>query len=333
MKTYIVKSLLSMVPVLFGLSVFVFLLTYVVSDPAVMYMTKDMTPEEVVAIRVKYGFNQPLHIQYLRFLRALSRGDLGYSKSARDYVSHAILKKLPATLEMATLSLVIAVVFGIQAGMISAIHRNKPIDHITRIVALAGVSTPIFWLALMLLMWLYAQLQIIPIGRYAPTIWPLEEQHTNFYLLDAVINGSWQQFADALYHLITPCLVLGYFCMATISRMMRSCMLEIANMDYITTARAKGLPEKIVVRKHMRRNALIPVVTVIGLTFGALLAGSVLTETVFRWPGLGAWAVTAIKNNDLAAIMIYILLVALIYSVVNLVVDIVYGLVNPRVRY
>ena len=233
MRAYIFKSVLSIIPILLGLSVFVFLLTHVVSDPSVMYMTEDMTPNEVAAIRIKYGFDRPLYIQYVQYMAALLRGDLGYSKSARDYVSRAIASKLPATVEMATLSLVIAVLLGLNAGIIAAVRRNKPVDHVTRVIALTGVSMPVFWLALMLLMWLYADLQIIPIGRYDPLIWPLDEHHTNLYLLDALINRSWPQLLDALRHLIVPCFVLGYFCMATIARMMRSCMLEAVSYTHL----------------------------------------------------------------------------------------------------
>jgi peptide/nickel transport system permease protein len=316
-----------------GLSIFTFVLTHVVNDPAVMYMTEDMTPGEIAAIREKYHLNDPLYIQYYYYICGLLRGDLGYSKTARDYVSRAILKKLPATFELAAVSLIVAVVFGIKAGVISAMRRNKLSDHITRIIALAGVSIPVFWLGLILLLVFYGQLQIIPIGRYDPAIWPQSEHHTDFYIIDAILNKSWRQLLDAFYHLITPAFVIGYFSVGLITRMTRSCMLEVANKDYVTTARAKGLPERVVVLKHMRRNALIPVVTVIGLTFGALLAGSVLTETVFHWPGLGSWAVKAIKDNDVPAVMNYILLVGVIYSLVNLMVDLVYGLLDPRVRY
>ncbi len=332
MLTFVIRRVLLFLPILIGLTIVVFLITHVFSDPAAMYYTKDLSPSEVQRIREKHGFNRPYIVQYFSYLNRLVHVDLGYSTSSRSTILQAFAKKIPATFELALTSLLFAVILGVRLGLVSAIRKGTIVDQVTRISALAGFSLPLFWVALVLLLFFYVDLGWLPLGRYSSKIWPLSQHHTNFYLLDAVINGSWRQFVDAIRHLILPTITLGYYCLGLITRMMRSSVLEVAQKDYVRTARAKGLREEIVNMKHIRQNALLPTITVIGFTFGGLMMGSVLTETVFSWPGLGSWAVKAIKNNDTAAIMNYVLLVGVIYSVVNLLVDISYGYINPKVR-
>jgi len=339
LRDYVIRRLLLLIPVLIGVSIITFALTRMVGDPAAIYVSERCldTPGCVEGIRAQYGFDQPIPVQYVKYMQGLLAGDLGYSEAARGPVTEAIATKFPATVELATASMLIAITAGIPMGVISATRRNRPVDHATRIAALSGVSIPVFWLGLMLQVLFYAQLGILPVSKRAsidlyavpgaevPAI-------TNFYVLDSilVLNGS--ALADAIAHLLMPAIALGFVTMAPIVRMMRSSMLEVLNQEYIKTARSKGLSEKVVIRKHARRNALIPTTTVIGLSFGGLLGGAVLTETIFDWPGVGQWSADAITELDPAAIMGFTLLSAVIYVSANLVVDVLYAYLDPRIR-
>ena len=265
-------------------------------------------------------------------------GDWGYSRTARMNVTNAIAVKLPATIELSLFAMVFAVILGIPLGIISATRKDKPVDHVTRIFALAGVSMPIFWFALILKYIFYYQffmwhLPYLPEGgRYSLTTinyTPI----TNFLLIDSLITGNFVLFFDAIIHIIMPAFALGYLTLAVITRMMRSSMLEVLKEDYITLARSKGLRERVVIYKHALRNAMIPTVTVIGLAFGGLMTGAVLTETIFSWPGLGMWSTRAILTSDIPSINAFTLLVALIFVSANLIVDLVYGALDPRIRY
>lgn len=346
LRDYIIRRLLLLIPVLIGVSIITFTLTRLVGDPASIYITErclDIGPTCTEAVRRQYGFDQPLPVQYIRYMQGLLSGDLGYSRTAQSSVTEAIVQKFPATFELAAASMFIAVVVGIPLGVISATRRDKPVDHATRTFALAGVSLPVFWLGLMLKITFYDKVHwidgspLLPVtGRYSGTMYDLPgaavAAQTHLYTIDSLVALNGDAFIDALKHLALPAITLSYVTMALITRMMRSSMLEVMNQEYIKTARSKGLSEKVVVTKHARRNALIPTTTVIGLSFGGLLGGAVLTETIFDWPGLGQWSAAAIIRLDHAAVLGFTLLSAVIYVVANLVVDILYAYLDPRIR-
>ncbi len=347
LRDYIIRRLFLLVPVLLGVSIITFALTRSVAGPfgpASVYINErcSANPACVQGVIAKYGFDQPIPVQYIKYMQGLLQGDLGYSRTAALPVTDAIVKKFPATLELASASMIIAILLGIPLGVISATRRNKPIDHGTRIFALSGVSVPVFWLGLMLkfaLYWLpfvYFGVAFFPVtgrtttgmygaGGTVPAV-------TNLYVLDSLLALNPTALWDAISHIALPAITLAFVTMALITRMMRSSMLEVMGQEYIKTARSKGLSEKVVIKKHARRNALIPTTTVIGLAFGGLLGGAVLTETIFDWPGLGQWSAGAIVQLDNAAIMGFTLLAAVIYVIANLIVDIAYAYLDPRIR-
>lgn len=333
---YIARRLLLLIPVLLGVSVFIFTLTRVGGDPAAAYIHDKMTDAQIASIYEKFHLNDPIYVQYWYWLDGILHGDWGYSKTARAPVTTAIARYLPATFELTLISIIIAVSVGIGLGTISAVRRNKPVDHVTRIMALSGVSLPIFWLGLMLQLVFYSRLRWFPVGgRYDELLYLSQgsiTKYTGFWTLDTLLNGNLTLFADALWHLILPAITLSFGTIAIITRIMRSSMLEVLGQEYVKTARSKGLPEKVVIKKHARKNALIPTTTVVGLSFGGLLGGAVLTETIFQWPGMGQWSTRAIITNDWASILGFVLVTAIIYVIANLVVDILYAFLDPRVR-
>ena len=338
LRDYIIRRLLLAIPVIIGVLAITFVLSYVVGNPIALYTTERTPASAIPGIMAEHGLNQPIYIQFFFYLRDLASGDWGYSRTARMNVTAAIAVKLPATIELSLFAMIFAVVLGIPLGIISATRKDKPVDHVTRIFALAGVSMPIFWFALILKYIFYYQFLVwhLPYlpegGRYSLTTinyTPI----TNFILIDSLITGNFVLFFDAIIHIILPAFALGYLTLAVITRMMRSSMLEVLKEDYITLARSKGLRERVVIYKHALRNAMIPTVTVIGLAFGGLMTGAVLTETIFSWPGLGMWSTRAILTSDIPSINAFTLLVALIFVSANLIVDLVYGALDPRIRY
>jgi len=304
-------------------------------DPVNSYLSdpERASERQIQAVIDKYGLDEPQYIQYLYWLKGVLQGDLGYSQVANLPVTDAIKLKFPATFEIAILATIIAVVVGIAAGTRSAVKANSAFDQATRVTSLVAVSIPVFWLGLMLLKVFYLDLgwAAAPDGRtsigFADVPTP-----TNFMLIDSLIVGRPDMFWDALMHLALPAITLAFASTAIIVRMMRSSMLEVLGAEYVRTARSKGLPEKVVIKRHARRNALIPTTTVVGLSFGGLLSGAVLTETIFNWPGMGRWAADAAFNLDTAGIMGFTLLAAVIYTLANLTVDIMYAYLDPRVR-
>jgi len=336
LRVFIIRRLLLLIPVLLGLSVIVFSLSRVGRDPASLYVTSEkITDAQYRAIQVKYGLDQPVYVQYLKWLSSALSGDLGYSQSQSCPVSECIAEFFPATLELTTVSIVFAILIAIPLGILSARRRDKPVDHATRVFALAGVSIPVFWLAVMMQFLFAFTLQWLPLNfrhdLQTPYYYQVP-QVTHLYTLDSILAGNTAAFWDAVSHLILPAMVLSYASTAYITRIMRSSMLEVLNAEYIKTARAKGLSEKVVLNKHAVRNALIPTTTVVGLSYGGLLGGAVLTETIFSWPGLGQWSTHAATNNDVAAVLGFTLLAAVVYVLVNLVVDIMYAYLDPRIR-
>jgi len=317
-------------------SIVVFSLTRIAGNPIAAYVTERMTPQQIAVIEERFHLSEPVYVQYFYWLDGLVHGDWGYSQTAHLPVTEAIAAYFPATFELTLVSLLIAIVLGIALGTVSAVRRDTPVDHATRVMALSGVSLPIFWLGLMLQYIFAFQLKWVPLeGRfdvYLGLAQPKLTQYTGFRLIDTLLNGNLVLFGDAVTHIILPAITLSFGTIAIISRIMRSSMLEVLNQDYVRTARSKGLPERLVTRKHARRNALIPTTTVIGLSFGGLLGGAVLTESIFNWPGLGRWSATATITNDFASILGFTLLSAFIYVLVNLAVDVLYAYLDPRVR-
>jgi ABC-type dipeptide/oligopeptide/nickel transport system permease component len=340
MRTYITRRLLLLIPVLLGVSIIVFLLMGFQGPRWTAYITTErVNPAQIFAIEEKYHLNESEAVQYIYWLKGIVSGDWGYSKVGKNPVLTVIIDKFPATFELTAVSMIIAVLVGVKLGSISAVRRNKPLDHVTRTVALIGVSIPIFWLGLLLLNLFFYQLGWAPPGDRLSEHYLIStgdnvviKEVTGFYLVDTLLMLNFGMFLDALWHLILPAITLSFGTIAILTRIMRSSMLEVMNQDYIKTARSKGLPEKVVINKHARKNALIPTTTVSGMAFGGLLAGAVLTESIYTWPGLGRWSTQAIIGNDPAAIMGFSLFIAIVYVLANLVVDIMYVYLDPRVK-
>jgi peptide/nickel transport system permease protein len=334
-RGYLARRLLAVIPVLFGVSVLVFgFLRLIPGDPAVAMLGEHAAPEVVAQIRENLGLDKPILEQYLLYMRRALRGDLGSSISRGEPVTQQILSRFPATFELGVSAMLIAIAVGVPAGIISATRRNSLFDNISRIVSLTGVSMPIFWLGLMLAWFFGVMLGLFPTGGPLRTdVGFSYEPITGLVLLDSVLSGNGELLVDRLHHLALPAVALGTIPMAIIARMTRSSMLEVLGQDYIRTARAKGVRERVVVVHHALRNALLPIITVIGLQVGRLLSGAILTETIFSWPGIGLWTYQAIGSRDYPVVQGSTLFIAVIFVFTNLVVDLLYGVIDPRIKY
>jgi len=330
---YAVRRSLTIIPVLLGVSVLVFSFIHLIpGDPALTMLGERATPEKVEEVRRHLGLDRPIPEQYLIYLAKIVRGDLGISIVRGDPVLTDLLRRFPATVELATAAIFLALLFGIPIGIVSAVWRNSLVDSFSRVWALAGVSMPIFWLGLMLAWFFGVQLRWLPTGFRLDTGTAFEPW-TNFVILDAALQGNWAVLRDALRHLILPAVALATIPLAVIARMTRASMLEVLSQEYIRTAEAKGLPQAAVILRHALRNALLPVLTVVGLQVGHLLAGAILTETIFSWPGIGLWVYESIESRDYAIVQGASLFIAVIFVVVNLVTDLLYAAVDPRIKY
>lgn len=323
-----------MVLVLLGVSVLTFFIAHVVpGDPVLVALGEHAREEQIVAYRRAYGLDRPVPVQYAVYMSRLTRGDLGISIRTRRPVADDLQEFLPATIELSSAAWLVALLLGIPAGILSAVFKDRTFDHLSRLGALIGASFPVFWLGLLLLGAFYYRLRWLPgPGRLDVVIIP-PQLRTGLLLVDAVLAGDGEALRNALRHLVLPALTLGLFSTAVIARMTRSAMLEVLYQDYIRTARAKGLREGRVVALHALKNAMIPTLTIIGISFGSLLSGAVLTETIFAWPGLGRYATASAISLDFPAVMGVTLVVAVVYTQVNLVVDLIYARLDPRVRY
>jgi len=333
MISYIIKRLLALIPVIIGVALVVFLIIHLIpGDPAQTMLGERATVESIERLRESMGLNQPLYVQFINFFRDLLRGDLGRSVMSNNPVIAEISVRFPATLELSFFAMIFAVVVGIPAGIFAATHQNSLFDNFSMLVALIGVSMPIFWLGLMLI-WLFAVILgwLPPSSRLSVGI--EMEYITNILIIDSILQLNWAAFKNVLSHLILPAIALGTIPMAIVARMTRSSMLEVLKKDYIRTAYAKGLQDRIVVYKHALKNAFIPIITVVGLQFGVLLGGAVLTETIFSWPGLGKYLVDAIYARDFPVVQGGILFFAITFVFVNLLVDISYAAIDPRIEY
>ncbi|MPZ70933.1 MAG: ABC transporter permease subunit [Actinobacteria bacterium] len=330
-RQYVIRRLLALPLLMLGVSVLVFGLSRIGGSPIAIYVTHEMSPQEVAQIEERYGLDEPLPQQYVAWLRGVAGGDLGWSGVSAAPVSSIIVPKLTATMELAVLAALVAVLLGVSMGTFGGARRDRLGDHLTRVLAISGASIPIFWFGLLLLILFYLILGWAPLGRADPSIYSRISHPTGFYTIDSLLNFDSGAFLDALRHLALPAITMGYGSTAIIARMMRSSLVEELGEDYVDAARAKGLPERLVVRRHARRNALIPTMTVIGLTWGFLLQGTVVVELIFNWPGLGRWMTDAVLRGDQATIMAYVLVTSVIFLVVNLAVDVAYAYLDRRV--
>ncbi|MFS0784692.1 ABC transporter permease [Bacillus sp. 1P06AnD] len=333
MASYTLRRLLQLIPVLFGLSLIVFFIIRAIpGDPAQVILGQAATKESIAQMTKTLGLDQPWYTQYIKYIGHLLTGDLGDSIRTNAPISNEIWPYLAATMELALCAMLIAVFIGVNAGIISAWFQNSWFDYVAMILALVGVSMPIFWLGLME-QWAFAiHWEWLPTSGREDVRNPVEAI-TNLYLLDTLLQGRPDQFIEVFKHLILPSLALATIPMAIIARITRSTMLEVMRSDFIRTARAKGLRMFWVVYKHSFKNAIIPVLTVIGLQTGLLLGGAILTETIFSWPGIGRYIYDAIGYRDYPVIQSGILVIALLFVLINLVVDLLYAAVDPRIKY
>jgi peptide/nickel transport system permease protein len=331
MLAHIIRRILLLFPTLLGISIIIFLMMHITpGDPAELLLGERATEPALEALREHLGLNEPLYVQYGMFLKRLMKGDLGETIWTRQKVWLEVKQRFPATIELSIAAMLISSVLGVILGIISATKQYSLLDYLSMLGALVGVSMPIFWLGLVLMLIFSLNLGWFPMsGRLSVGI--DLDPITNFYILDAVLTKNWAAFKDALWHITLPAFTLSTIPMAIVARMTRSSMLEVLRQDYIKTARAKGLSPGIVIMKHALRNALIPVITVIGLMFGILMAGAILTETIFAWPGVGKWLYDAVLQRDYMVIQGGTLFVAAIFVIINLVVDILYAVINPKI--
>jgi len=331
---FILRRILLLIPILLALSLLIFLFIRLLpGDPAGAILGERATPENIERVRAALGLDRPLHEQYFEYLGGLLRGDLGQSFLTRRDVVDDFLQRFPATIELTVAALIFALAVGIPLGMITAKRRGSWVDQLGTVVSLVGISIPIFFLGLMLKYVFAIELGILPDSGRIDFVEHNIPRVTRFMTVDALIAGELGGFVDALRHLILPGIALGTIPLAIIMRITRASVVDVLNEDYVRTANAKGLPGSIVDRRHVLRNALLPVVTVIGLQTGLLLGGAILTETIFGWGGVGTWIYDAVRTSDYQVIQSGVLLLAFIFVLVNLLVDVSYAFLNPRIRY
>lgn len=332
---FLARRLLVTAGLLVGITVVTFAIVHLVPGDPVSANLSDQAlddPEAVAAFRARWGLDEPVYRQYLDYVGNLLRGDLGISQQTGRPVLDDLLTYVPATLELALPSMVLALLIGTGVGMLAALRHGRPSDQLIRVGALLGLSTPPFWLSLVVLYVFFYLLGLAPSGgRLSPAFSP-PPPVTGMYTVDAVLAGDWEVAWDSAQHALLPVLVLTSIAVATLVRFVRSAMLEVLRQDFIRAAYAKGLPKRVVVRRHLLRAGMVPVITVSGLVFAALLSGTVLVENIFGWPGIGQYAYRSATALDLPAILGVSLFVGVVYTVVNLVVDLLYGLIDPRIR-
>jgi len=332
---FLARRAAALVLLAIGITLVVFLLTQAVpADPVASALGEQAAadPEAVAAFKAHYGLDRPLPVRYAIYLGRLIQGDLGDSALTHSPVRQDLQAFVPATAELALYSIAIAVLVGVTFGLLAAVKRNHPIDHGLRVISLGGISMPTFWIALVALYVFFYRLGWFPgSGRLGIGVEP-PPGRTGLYTIDALLAGQWSTFRDALHHLALPALVLAAFNISLLTRYTRSAVLEVIGNDYVRAARAKGMPEHIVVTRYVLRAALPAIVTVIGLLFANILTGAVLVENIFSWPGIGQYAYQSAINLDVQAIAGVSLFVAVVYVTVNFIVDVLYGVIDPRIR-
>jgi peptide/nickel transport system permease protein len=323
MATYIVRRLLQSIIVIFGVTLLSFVTLHLAGDPTYFYISERASEEEIIETRRKLGFDKPLPVQYVNFLSGLARGDLGMSIRSRKPAIDLVLERLPATLELTFFAMLVSTLVALPIGIIAATRRGTAADGGIMLFAMLGQSMPGFWLGIMLILFVGLQLKILPISGHVA-------------VLDPILKGNWSEglgnIPQAVRFLIMPAVTIGLFSLSRNARLVRSSMLEVLSQDYVTTARSKGLSERIVIMKHAFRNALIPIVTMLGLEFGFLLSGVVVTETVFSWPGVGRLVTNAITQRDIPVVQAAVVVFSVMFISLNLVVDILYAQLDPRIR-
>ena len=334
MLSFILKKIGVILPTFLGVTLIAFTFIRLLPGDPVLLLAgeRGMSEERHALLMAEFGFDRPILVQYGSYLNELAHGDFGTSIITKKPVFEEFMTLFPATVELSIVAMILAVFIGLPAGMIAAVKRGSTFDHTVMTAALAGYSMPIFWWGLLLIIFFSGILGWTPVSGRMSLMYFFEPV-TGFMLIDSLLSGQEGAFRSALSHLILPAIVLGTIPLAVIARQTRSAMLEVLGEDYVRTARAKGLPPSRVIGLHALRNALIPVITVIGLQVGVLFAGAILTETIFSWPGIGKWMVDSISRRDYSSVQGGLLLIAAIVMIVNLIVDLLYGLINPRIRH
>ncbi len=323
MGTYIARRLLQSILVMLGVTLLSFLTLHLAGDPTYLYVSERASEEEIIQTRQLLGFDRPLPVQYFDFLGRLVQGDLGTSLRARKPALELVLERLPATLELTLFAMILSTLLAIPIGIVSATRRGTPLDGGIMLFAMIGQSVPGFWLGIMLILSVGLGLRWLPISGHVAVIQPM---------LDGELSEAIGNIPDAILHLIMPGITVGVFSLSRNARLVRSSMLEVLSQDYIQTARAKGLTERRIIMRHAFRNALIPVVTILGLEFGFLLSGVVVAETVFSWPGVGRLVFNAINQRDIPLVQASVVLFSMLFVGLNLIVDLLYAQLDPRIR-
>jgi peptide/nickel transport system permease protein len=334
LRHYLLRRLVLIIPLLVGLSLLTFTVSRILpGDPVGLAAGPQATEAIKAALRREFGLDQPLPVQYVNYMANLFRGDWGQSLYSRREVADDLRTYFPATLELTAAAILIATVLGIPAGIVSAMYRNRLPDHFTRLLALFFVSFPAFWLAMIFQMLFGLRFGWFPIGSRFDMLTPPPPTITGLYTVDSLLQLDFQALGIALSHIATPALVLSFGSLASITRISRASMLEVLDKDFVRTVRAMGIPERIIISKYVLRNALIPVVTVTALEFGWLMAGAVLVETIFDWPGVGLYAVESSLRLDFQPIMGITIIYGVLFSLINIATDVAYGVLDPRIRY
>lgn len=330
----VARRLISVIFVLIGLSIITFTLSHIVpADPARLIAGPRASKSTVQLIRHEYGLDRPLYVQYFSYVKGVTTLDFGTSLSTLRPVRSDLGRYFPATAELALTAIVLSIVFGVPLGIISAVRPNTLIDYFGRVISVAGLAIPVFWLALMFQFVFFARLGWLPDGQRLPVSVSPPHSITHLYTVDALLTGNLPLFWNAAKHLAMPAIVLAFSTLPVITRMVRAGMLEVMGLDYIRTARAKGLRERTTVVKHALKNALLPVITVVGLQIGILFSGDILVEIIFSWPGIGRYAITGVTSFDYNAIMAVTLIIGFVYVLMNMLVDILYLFLDPRISY
>jgi peptide/nickel transport system permease protein len=332
MLRFVVRRLLLLIPILIGVSILVFFwIRALPGSPATALLGERATPAAIEAINKQYGLDKPIYEQYFAYVKQTAGGNLGTSQTSRRPVFDELKQRFPATIELAVSAMLFSILLGIPLGFLAAKRHGGLLDQFSLVASLLGISIPIFVLAIILKFIFAVKLGLLPtVGRVSVLI--TIDHPTNFFLLDAVLAGNFEAFWDTLKHLILPAIALGSIPLAIIARITRAAVLDVQNEDYVRTARAKGVAPRTVDTRHILRNAMLPIATIIGLQTGLLLSGAVLTETVFAYPGLGSWLLEAIRTRNYPVLQGGILFIALVFVLVNLIVDLSYAILNPRIR-
>lgn len=328
------RRLVLLIFVLFGLITFTFFISHILpGNPARLHAGHHATREAMEAITRRWGLDKPVWQQYIIYLKGLLSGDLGDSLRSHRPVTSDLMIYFPATFELTTTSIIITILVGITLGVISATRKDTILDHLSRLFSTTGVATPTFWLALLLQLLFYRHLGWFPFGGRLPPGMTPPNHITGLYILDSLLTGNFRTLVPSIWHIMMPAICLSYVSLATVTRMLRATMLEAMDQDYIKTSRAMGLSERTVIYKYALKNALIPVITLVALSYGGMLGGTLLIESVFGWPGLGFYATQGVLTLDFPAIIGTTFLFGFIYIIVNLLTDILYGFIDPRVKY